>query len=204
MFCFPASTDPPPSSPVGKSGFSGSSCATEDKPTSNSGGKSDLHHVLRVSKQSVGAWHHWKLTVSGADSGSKKTLKLLLDRGAATSGDAMLFLRKGTKATKTGSASFSYSFFDQDSWKTDKRYQTIEIAPPTLVNAVYYISVFNWDRYVKASATYSLTVDIATPSHADGPSGAKPFRVPLFAARTLKFVMPRVITGSLYRCGKRT
>ena len=24
--------------------------------------------------------------------------------------------------------------------------QVIEIAPPTLVNAVYYVSVFNWDR----------------------------------------------------------
>ena len=45
---------------------------------------------------------HTQVTITGAESGTSKTLKLTLDRGVTTTGDAMLFLRKGSKAEKVG------------------------------------------------------------------------------------------------------
>merc|ERR1719163_1281169 len=76
----------------------------------------------------------------------------------------MLFVRKTTKPVFEEPNKFARTYDDAASWKVDKLTQVIDVPAGQLEEGEYYISVFNWGRYVsKTNTGTKIKVEIVQP-----------------------------------------
>ena len=151
-------------------GYEGTDCSTststdtggEDEPT-NSGAKQDTTYTR--TGHAPTEWKHVTIDMSNQNLATK-SMTVTLERTDEKSSDPMLFLRKGAEASKTGDSSFAYDAFDAATWRSDGTTQTVTVsgASGTLTAGTWYVSVYNWDKYLSSPASYKLRVNIVTQS----------------------------------------
>ena len=113
---------------------------------------------------------HWHTSGAGANGVNSQTMTITLTRPDLSS-DPLLFLRKGEKATLSGSSTFNFDKFDQPSWKADRLSQTITVAYPELTDGRWYISLYNFDKYVTGTLNGgAVRVVIARPTEGQAAS----------------------------------